>query len=236
MADGISSSPPAHRPTVLFDKDGTLIEDVPYNVDPALIRFAPGTAAALGRLAAAGFAAAVVTNQSGVARGYFSLGDLEPVRERLAEMLGALGVPLAGFYACPHLPRGTVPEFAVVCECRKPAAGLVWRAIAELGLDAPTTWLVGDTWADVAAGRAAGCRTILVGREWQLASTLPPLRQPDAAAPDLSAAVDVILDSTDAAAVAGARVAEHGVAAAAPREAVEALSPERLGDVASPQA
>lgn len=235
MADTPGDALPTGRPTVLFDKDGTLIEDVPYNVDPALIRFAPGTEGALERLAAAGFAAAVVTNQSGIARGYFSLRDLEPVRERLAAMLGALGVPLAGFYACPHLPRGTVAEFAVVCECRKPGTGLVRRAISELRLDAPTTWLVGDTWADIAAGRAAGCRTILVGPEWRLASTLPPVRQPDAAVPDLSAAIDVILASMQAAAGAEMGARERELAVAAGPDAVDDPSPAGVGS-ASPQA
>jgi D-glycero-D-manno-heptose 1,7-bisphosphate phosphatase len=189
----------ANHPTILFDKDGTLIEDVPYNVDPAQVRLAPGVAASLRRLAAAGFAAAVVTNQSGVARGYFTLRDLDAVRDRLAVLLAELGVPLRGFYACPHLPMGSVAQYAIACDCRKPGGGLVRQAVEELGLAASATWMVGDSWADVAAGRSAGCRTLLVGPEWRLGALLPPGRRPDVAVPDLPAGIEVILEDLRAA-------------------------------------
>jgi D-glycero-D-manno-heptose 1,7-bisphosphate phosphatase len=185
-------------PTILFDKDGTLIEDIPYNVDPARIRLATGAAAGLRRLGAAGFAAAVVTNQTGVARGLFTLGDLDAVRDRIAELLGAQGLALRGFYACPHFPMGSVAEFAIACDCRKPGGGLVRRAIAELGLVASDTWVVGDSWADVAAGRSAGCRTVLVGPEWWLGRFLPPGRRPDVAVPDLATGIEVILERAGA--------------------------------------
>src|SRR5881398_1380070 len=108
---------------VFLDKDGTLIEDLPYNVDPARVRFAPGAREAVRELAAAGFRFAVVTNQSGVARGYFTHDHLDRLQEHLAMMLGDVGAELAGFYVCPHLPGG-VNEYAIVCDCRKPAPGL----------------------------------------------------------------------------------------------------------------
>ena len=181
------------QPTILFDKDGTLIEDVPYNVDPARVRLARGAEASLRRLAAAGFAAAVVTNQTGVARGYFTLRDLDAVRDRLAELLAEQGVTLRGFYACPHFPMGSVPEFAIACDCRKPGGGLVRQAVDELGLVASRTWVVGDSWADIAAVRSAGCRTLLVGPEWRLGAFLPPGRRPDFAVPDLASGIEVIL-------------------------------------------
>lgn len=154
-----------------------------------------GAAAPLRRLADAGFAAAVVTNQTGVARGYFTLADLEGVRARIAELLAELGVPLRGFYACPHFPMGSVAEFAIACDCRKPGGGLVRQALRDLGLVASETWVVGDSWADVAAGRSAGCRTALVGPEWRLGGLLPPARRPDVAVPDLPEAIDVILEA-----------------------------------------
>ncbi|HEY4753391.1 MAG TPA: HAD-IIIA family hydrolase, partial [Candidatus Limnocylindrales bacterium] len=185
---------PGHvQPTVLFDKDGTLIDDVPFNVDPALIRLAPGAAAALRRLGDAGFAAAVVTNQPGVALGYFGLRDLEAVHGRLEQLLADQGVRLRGFYACPHHPRGSVGAFAIACRCRKPGGGLVRRAVRELGLVAADTWVVGDSWADVAAGRSAGCRTVLVGPEWRLGHLLPPGRQPEVAVPALADGIGAIL-------------------------------------------
>ncbi len=193
VADG--SDPPGR--TVLFDKDGTLIEDVPFNVDPARIRLVPGVEASLRRLGAAGFAAAVVTNQPGVARGYFTLRDLDAVRDRVAGLLVEQGVTLRGFYACPHFPMGSVAEFAIACDCRKPGGGLVRRALEELRLVAAETWMVGDSWADVAAGRSAGCRTLLVGPEWRLGALLPPGRRPEVAAPDLPTGIEVILERLD---------------------------------------
>ncbi|HEY5628772.1 MAG TPA: HAD family hydrolase [Candidatus Limnocylindrales bacterium] len=202
------------RPTILFDKDGTLIEDVPYNVDPERIRLAPGARPALRRLADAGFAAAVVTNQTGVARGFFTLRDLDGVRDRMMALLGEQGVELRGFYACPHFPMGTVAEFAIACDCRKPGGGLVRRAIAELGLVASETWVVGDSWADVAAGRSAGCRTVLVGPEWRLGAYLPPGRRPEVALPDLAAGIDAILRDH------AARASRDGAGASEPEGAL----------------
>ncbi len=182
------------RKVLFVDKDGTLIEDLPYNVDPRRVRFAPGAREAIRRLGAAGIELAVVTNQSGVARGYFELGDLEALERHLAAEVEALGGRLAGFYACPHLPGAAVSSFARDCDCRKPQPGLLLRAGAELGVDLRASWFVGDTWMDVAAGAAAGCRTILVGPEWQDRSTHPREVRPDVAVPDLLAAVDLVLE------------------------------------------
>jgi D-glycero-D-manno-heptose 1,7-bisphosphate phosphatase len=172
---------------VFLDKDGTLIEDLPYNVDPRRIRYAPGARSGVRILAANGWRLAVVTNQSGVARGYATMDAVLALGPYLRGRLAAEGAVLAGFYACPHLPDG-VNEYALTCECRKPAQGLVAEAAAELGVDTAASWFVGDTWMDVVAGRAAGCRTILVGPEWRDADAWPEERRPDAALPDLLAA------------------------------------------------
>lgn len=186
--------PSERRRRVLFvDKDGTLIEDLPYNVDPGRVRFAPGARQAIRRLGAAGVELAVVTNQSGVARGYFSLGDLDALGAHLAAEIAAIGGRLAGVYVCPHLPEGTVDPYDRECDCRKPLPGLLLRAADELGVDLGASWFVGDTWMDVAAGAAAGCRTILIGPEWQDRSSHPPGIVPDAAVRDLLAAVDLVL-------------------------------------------
>ena len=178
---------------VLLDKDGTLIEDLPYNVDPARVRLAPGAADAMRRLGAAGFGVAVVTNQSGVARGYFDEADLEALAGHLRTVLAGLGVPLLGFYACPHLPDAEVEAYAVECDCRKPEPGLIRRAAADLGIDPVATWFIGDAWMDAAAGRAAGCRTIMVGPDAATAEDLPPDRRPDHAVRDMAAAADIVL-------------------------------------------
>jgi D-glycero-D-manno-heptose 1,7-bisphosphate phosphatase len=185
----------AGRPVVFVDKDGTLIEDLPYNVDPARVRFAPGARDAVRLLGAAGLDLVVVTNQSGVARGYFDEADLDVLGRHLEREVAALGGRLAGFYACPHLPDGTVEAFAIDCTCRKPAPGMIERAAAEVGADTRRSWFIGDTWMDVAAGAAAGCRTILVGPEHRDRPGHPPDVVPDAAVPDLLAAAQIILAS-----------------------------------------
>jgi histidinol-phosphate phosphatase family protein len=184
------------RPVVFLDKDGTLIEDLPYNVDPRRIRFAPGARDAVGLLGDNGWRVAIVTNQSGVARGYFDMADLDALGRHLASDITELGAEWAGFYACPHLPTG-INDYAIVCDCRKPAPGLITRAVDELGVEARDCWFVGDTWMDVAAGRSAGCRTILVGREWRLAPTLPPEKRPDHAVPDLLAAARIVVEDAE---------------------------------------
>ncbi|MCL4298542.1 MAG: HAD family hydrolase [Anaerolineae bacterium] len=167
-----------YQSAVFLDKDGTLIEDVPYNVNPDLIRLTPGVAEALPVLHAAGYRLIVISNQSGVARGYFPEAALPAVEARLRDLLAQINAPLSGFYYCPHHPGGSVPAYAVACSCRKPAPGLLQRAAAEHHLNLEQSWFVGDILDDVEAGRRAGCKTILLANgnetEWQLS----PQRQP----------------------------------------------------------
>jgi D-glycero-D-manno-heptose 1,7-bisphosphate phosphatase len=106
------------------------------------------------------------------------------------------GATWGGFYACPHLPEG-INEFAVECDCRKPAPGMIRDAAAKLGATAEGSWFIGDTWMDMAAGRAMGCRTILVGREWRDGGSYPPEAQPDYAVQDLAAAARITAMDTD---------------------------------------
>ncbi|MBE7549555.1 MAG: HAD family hydrolase [Anaerolineales bacterium] len=167
-----------NHPAVFLDKDGTLIEDVPYNVNPDLIRLTPGVVETLPALHAAGYRLFVISNQSGVARGYFPEAALLAVEARLRDLLAQINAPLSGFYYCPHHPDGSVPAYAVACACRKPAPGLLHQAAAEHHLNLERSWFVGDILDDVEAGRRAGCRTILLANgnetEWQLS----PQRQP----------------------------------------------------------
>jgi histidinol-phosphate phosphatase family protein len=167
-ADG-SSLPEEPKPAVFLDKDGTLIEDVPYNIDPQKIRLSPGAEQGLSALHEAGYPIVVVSNQSGVARGLFPESALEEVENTLRRLLAAIDVPLAGFFYCPHHPDGRVGEHAVACKCRKPAPGMLVQAAAELGIDLDRSWMIGDILDDVEAGRKAGCRTILLdnGHETQ---------------------------------------------------------------------
>lgn len=177
-------------PAIFLDKDGTLIVDVPYNVDPQKMWLQPGAAEGVQRLHEAGYALVVVSNQSGVARGYFTEAALDTVEQRLAELLG---VPLTGFYYCPHHPRGAVLEYAIACSCRKPEPGLILRAAADHHLDLSRSWLIGDILNDVEAAHRAGCRAILIDNgnetEWQRGAG----RDPDYTASDIAKAADVIL-------------------------------------------
>lgn len=165
---------------VFLDKDGTLIENVPYNVDPEKIRWCEGATAALHSLHQAGYKLFVITNQSGVARGYFTEADLPPVEQHLREQLALFQISLAGFYYCPHHPDGKVPAYSIDCGCRKPQPGLLLKAAVEHQIDLSSSWFVGDILHDVEAGRGAGCRTVLIDNgnetEWQLSrSRLPHL-------------------------------------------------------------
>jgi histidinol-phosphate phosphatase family protein len=180
---------------VFIDKDGTLVENVPYNVDPALICLSPGAERAIPRLAEAGFRLAVVSNQPGVALGRFPESALLGVKQRLAELLAPLGAELAGFYYCPHHPEGSVPELAIHCGCRKPAPGLIERAARELDTSASGAWLVGDILDDVEAGNRAGCTTILLDNGNETEWVLTPQRRPDYIVRDLDEAADFIVSA-----------------------------------------
>ena len=174
---------PQPRPeAVLFDRDGTLVVDVPYNGDPDRVQPVAGAAVALGRLRAAGVRTGVVSNQSGVARGLLTPAQVDAVNARVEALLGPLG-PVEW---CPHGP-------ADGCGCRKPAPGLVLRAAARLGLTPERCAVVGDIGADVEAARAAGARGVLV-------PTARTRREEVAAAtevaPDLARAVDLLLGAT----------------------------------------
>lgn len=145
---------------VFFDKDGTLVKDVPYNVRPELIELLSGAAEAVQNLQQAGWKIFVVSNQSGVARGFFEEKDLADVWERLNELCG---VQFDGFYFCPHLENGKIIAYSIACNCRKPKAGLILQAARENNLELEDSWLIGDSASDIAAGQSAGCQTILIG-------------------------------------------------------------------------
>jgi histidinol-phosphate phosphatase family protein len=177
---------------VFLDKDGTLIENVPYNVQPERMRLTRGAGPALCRLHALGYSLIVVSNQPGMAFGLFGLPALRSVERRLRALLAAEGVPLAGFYFCPHHPRGRVRRYRGACRCRKPEPGLLRSAAAIHEVSLRRSWMVGDILDDVEAGARAGCRTILldVGNEteWRRG----PNRRPGATLPDLPAAAEYI--------------------------------------------
>ena len=163
---------------IFIDKDGTLIRDIPYNVDPALIDIEPSVSSGLQMLAEAGYELVIISNQSGVARGYFEASALDKVRLRIQQLLATSNVQLSGFYYCPHFSGGTVPEFSIDCICRKPKPGMILQAAEDLDISLANSWMIGDILHDVEAGNRAGCRTILLDNgnetEWELASERVP--------------------------------------------------------------
>jgi histidinol-phosphate phosphatase family protein len=170
---------PRRLDAVLCDRDGTLVEDVPYNGDPAQVTPLPGVAGGLARLREAGVRLAIVSNQSGVARGLLSPRQVEAVNRRVVELLG----PFGAVVWCPHGPDDG-------CGCRKPAPGLIMRAAELLGVPVDRCAVVGDIGADIDAARAAGAAGVLVPRPVTLPAEV-------AAAPLVAAsfghAVDVLL-------------------------------------------
>ena len=143
------------RRYVLLDRDGTVIRDKHYLSDPEGVELLPGAAQGLKRMRDMGLGLVIVSNQSGVGRGYFDHAAVKACNERLAELLAAHGVALDGFYYCPHTPEEA-------CDCRKPATGMVDRAARELGFDPARCFMIGDKRADMGVGRAVGAATILV--------------------------------------------------------------------------
>jgi len=155
-----------------MDRDGCLTEEVGYVNHPSRLRLLPRTAEAIARLNRAGVPAVMVTNQAGIARGYFSEETLQATHARLHEALAAAGARLDGAYTCTHHPSEGQPPYRADCDCRKPRPGLLRRAAAELGLDLAASVMVGDKLSDVAVGHTVGAAGILVltgyGRgEWE---------------------------------------------------------------------
>ena len=188
-----------HR-AVFLDRDGTICEEVGYLDSVERLRLIPGSALAIKLLNERGFKAVVVTNQSGVARGFFPELRLREVHEELERRLRKKGAHLDGIYYCPHLPGdGNEPNLGV-CHCRKPASGLLLRAAADLGLDLRASYMIGDHYSDVECAQRVGAKGILVltghGGETvtEKGSWLSP---PAHIAPDLYAAVQWVIENVE---------------------------------------
>jgi D-glycero-D-manno-heptose 1,7-bisphosphate phosphatase len=150
------------RPAVFIDRDGTLTEEVGYVNHPQRLRLLPRSAEAVRLLNRAGVAAVVVTNQAGIARGYFTEDVLQAVNAALVDQLKQAGAYLDGVYVCAHHPTEGEPPYRARCDCRKPAPGLLLRAARELGLDLAASTVVGDKPSDLVPARAVGARAVLV--------------------------------------------------------------------------
>ena len=146
------------RKAFFLDRDGVVNEEVDYLHRPEDVVLIPGLGEAIRQIHAAGYLVVVVSNQSGVARGMYGMSDVKAVEARICELLkqGGNEVPDA-FYYCPHHKKGTVAEYAVDCDCRKPKPGMLLQAMREWEIDASRSYMIGDRLTDLQAGRAAGC-------------------------------------------------------------------------------
>ncbi len=147
---------------IFFDRDGTLLVEMGYLSHPSLVRPYAFAAEALSLARQAGFLAIVVTNQSGIARGFLKEEDLEAVHERMHSLLAAAGAGVDAVYYCPHHPDGTVAAYSAACDCRKPGTGLGLRAVSRYGIDPARSYTVGDKAADFQFGRNLGTTPCLV--------------------------------------------------------------------------
>ena len=150
------------RPAVFIDRDGTINEQMGYINHPSRFVLLPGAAEAVKILKDNGFACFVVSNQSGVARGYFPIELVYEVHDHMQELLAAKGARLDGIFFCPHHPQGAVPEYAISCSCRKPRTGLIEQAKGKLAIDMNSSYVIGDRCQDLEMARRAGLEGVLV--------------------------------------------------------------------------
>jgi heptosyltransferase-2 len=194
-----------HLPIAVFlDRDGTLNTGKPYLDNAEHLRLFDGVGSAIARLNAQRLYTVVVTNQSGVARGYFTEISLNKIHHKLEELLLSDGAHLDAIYYCPHHPEIGVPPYRKVCNCRKPGTGLLEQAARDLGIRLSDSYIVGDQLSDLEAGKRVGAKMILVltghGQEEQekLLRRINPALQPDYVAADLREVVDWIIEDVQA--------------------------------------
>jgi len=183
-----------HARAVFLDKDGTLVDDIPYNVDPARITLLPGVGESLRRLQDAGFLLFVVSNQPGVALGRFPAAALTAVEARIDELLTGHGVVISAYAWCTHAPASVRSASTLACTCRKPRPGLILDTAGTHGVAPERSWMVGDILDDIEAGNRAGCRTILVDRGNETRWRAGKLRIPNAIVYQFADAAALILD------------------------------------------
>lgn len=185
---------------VFLDRDGTICEEVGYLSSVEQMRLIPRSAEAVRLLNQKGYKVVVITNQAGVARGFFPESVLETLHAEMVRQLWEKGAHLDGIYYCPHHPSDGFPPYRQECNCRKPATGLLERAAADLNLDLLSGYMIGDHFSDVECGQRVGAETVLLltghGKE-ALAKRESWLRPPSFIAPDLYEAVLWVLGKSE---------------------------------------
>ncbi|MBI2847900.1 MAG: HAD family hydrolase [Chloroflexi bacterium] len=150
---------------VFLDRDGTIIEDSGHPHERDKIRFLPRASEAIALLNKNGFKVIVVTNQAGVARGYFTEETVKEINRHIQESLAQAGARIDTIYYCPHHVEGVIEQYRVECYCRKPNPGMIEQAARDFEIDLSSSFVIGDHMSDVQAGLRAGCRTVLLAEE-----------------------------------------------------------------------
>ena len=180
-----------------LDRDGTINVEKGYISDPAQIELIPGSASAIRRLNEAGYLVFGLSNQSGVARGFFTVQAVLSINRRVMEMVSDKGAEIEEILFCPHHPQGLVAEYAVTCDCRKPATGMVENLKSNYAIERAQTLVIGDKIVDVELGRAIGARTALVQTGFGIGEMekikAEDMNEPDVYAKDLAEAVELLL-------------------------------------------
>ena len=153
---------------VFLDRDGTIIEDVGYLDDCSRMKFLPGAVESIRLLNKSGYKVIIVTNQAGVAKGYFSEDTLKEINSKMLKLMVAQGAYIDKIYYCPHHIEGTIEEYRKECPWRKPNPGMIEEAAREYNLDLKNSYMIGDKISDMEAGRRAGCKTIFLTGNNQL--------------------------------------------------------------------
>ena len=181
------------KKAVFIDKDGTLIKNVSYNIDADLVLLEQYAGKALLQLHTNNYSLIVISNQSGIADGFFKEMDLEEINTEIQLQLSLYNVHIDAFYYCPHLPNGIIPEYAVDCDCRKPKPGLILKAANDFNIDLKNSWMIGDILNDIEAGNSAGCTSILIDNGNETEWLLNEQRNPAYKVRNLMEAADIII-------------------------------------------
>lgn len=179
---------------VFLDRDGTINEEVGYLKDIKDLKIIKGSAQAIKKLNQANILTILVTNQSGVARGYYDESVIAKLHKRLSELLSEEGAYLDAIYYCPHLKQGIIQEYSIDCKCRKPDIGMLLKAQADFNIDLSKSFMIGDNQTDIEAGQRAGCKTILVKTSYRKYLMHNNTTQPDFIAQNLQEAVQWIFN------------------------------------------
>ena len=181
---------------VFLDKDGTLIKDIPFNADPNLITLESNCIKGLSMLRDKGYLLIVITNQSGIAEGYFSETDLLGVKNKIQSLLGEFNIELDGFYFCPNHPEAVVEKYRLDCDNRKPAPGMLLQAATDFNISLSHSWMIGDILHDIEAGNRAGCRSILIDNGNETEWLWNGVNDPVYAAPNINEAANYIISNS----------------------------------------